>query len=114
MPASPTSERPGSMMISEMPGDRCHHRPGVTVDRGHVAAIMCRKSTADIDHSQLYIRLREQRKHARGAADRAVPLPEIGLLRADMERDAVGVEAKVASVAQQFDSHLGSAAEFAR
>ena len=75
---------------------------------------MRREAAADIDHAQVDVGLGEQREHLRGRADRAVPLVEIGLLRADMERHAIGVEPEIARLAQQLDRHLGRAAELAR
>ena len=75
---------------------------------------MRRKPSADIDHPQIDIGLGEQRKHARRGADGAVPLPEIGLLRADMKRHAIWVETEFSRSAQQPDCHLGGAAELAR
>ena len=39
---------------------------------------------------------------------------ELGLLRADMERDAIGVEAELLGMAQHVDGHLRHAAELAR
>src|ERR1700756_4134768 len=75
---------------------------------------MCGEPTADIDHAKLYIGLGERRKHVCNSADCPVPLSEISLLRADMEGNAVGVETKIASSTQEFDCHIGGAAEFAR
>src|SRR5262249_62340773 len=69
---------------------------------------------ADIDHAQLDIRLDEQRKHPCGTAYGAVPLTEIGLLRADMEGNAIGVETKIPGSTQELNGHLRSAAEFTR
>ncbi len=101
-------------MVAEMPGHRRHDRAGVAFDRRHLAGVMRRKPAADIDHAQIDIGLGEQREHARRSADGAVPLPQIGLLRADMERHAVRIEAEAARLPQEVDRHLGDAAEFAR
>ena len=47
-------------LVTEMPGDRRHHGPGIAIDRRHIAAIMRREPAADIHHTQLDIRLGEQ------------------------------------------------------
>ena len=44
-------------------------------------------------------------------AERTIPLLEVGLLAADMERDAVGIEPPVLGLAQQVLGHLRRAAE---
>src|SRR5262249_22300965 len=100
--------------IAEMLRHRRHHRGGVTLDAGYAVAIARREAAADIDHAELDLRLGEQREHPRRPPDRPVPLAEIGLLRADMEGDAVGIEPEEPGLAQQLDRHLGGAAELAR
>src|SRR6185437_15156636 len=100
--------------VAEMPGDRPHHRRAIARDAGHAAVVARGKAAADIDHAQGDVGLGEQREHARGAADGAVPLRQVGLLRADMEGDAIGLQTKVARLAQEIDGHLGRAAELAR
>ncbi len=101
-------------MVAEMSGDCRHDRAGIALDRRHLAGVVRRKPSTDIDHAQLDVGLGKQREHARGRPDGAVPLPEIGLLRADMERHAIGIETEFARSAQQLDCHLGGAAELAR
>src|ERR1051325_1707978 len=101
-------------IVAEMPGQRIGHRLGIARDPGDFTLVMRREAAADIDHAQVDIGLGERGEHARGGADRAVPLPEIGLLRADMERDPVWVEAEIARFAQQHDRHRRGAAELAR
>ena len=97
-----------------MSGDCRHDRPGIALDRRHLPGVMRRKPSADIDHPQIDIGLGEQRKHSRGVPDGAVPLPEIGLLRADMKRHAIWVKTEFSRSAQQPDCHLGSANALAR
>src|SRR5271169_6620019 len=97
-----------------MSGDCRHDRPGIALDRRYLSGVVRRKPSADIDHAQIDIGLGEQRKHARGGPDGAVPLPEIGLLGADMKRHAIWVETEFSRSAQQPDCHLWGAAELAR
>ena len=64
-PASPTSERPGSMMISGRSLPKCRVIAAITawaysLDARHLAAIMRRKAAADIDHAQIDVGLGEQ------------------------------------------------------
>ena len=54
------------------------------------------------------------REDALGVGERAIPGVEVGLLRADMEGDAIGVEAERLGMAQHVDGHRGHAAELAR
>src|SRR5439155_6402621 len=67
-----------------------------------------------IGHAQIATRVVESVEHLRDSANRTVPLSESGLLRADMERNAVRIKPGLASLAQQFDRHLGGAAELSR
>src|SRR5712671_1835722 len=87
-------------IVAEMPGQRRRHRLGVLLDSRDRAAVARRKAAADIDHAQVDVGFGEQGEHARGGADRAIPLAEVGLLRADVERDAVRIEAELASLPQ--------------
>src|SRR5215467_363134 len=97
-----------------MPRDRRHDGPSIVLYFRHFAAVVRWKAAADIDHAQIDVGLREGGEHPRRGADCALPLSEIGLLRADVKRDPVWVEPSRASFAQQFDCHLGCAAELAR
>src|ERR1044072_8489504 len=51
---------------------------------------------------------------ARRRGERAVPGMRIALLRADVERHAVGLEAALHGMLEHVDRHGGLAAEFAR
>src|SRR5262245_47279905 len=75
---------------------------------------MRREPTADIDHTQIDLGFGESRVDSRGGADRAVPLTECCLLRADMEGNPVWVEAKLTGSAQKSERHFGGATEFPR
>jgi hypothetical protein len=87
-------------VVAEMACDRRHHRLGIALHSRHLAAVMRREAAADIDHPQVDIGLGERREHPRRGAHRAVPLSEVGLLRADMERNAVRIEAGATGPAQ--------------
>ena len=101
-------------LVAEMMGQCRRHGPGIFRHVRHPAAIARWKAPADIDHAQIDVGFGEQAEHLRRGTDRAVPLRQIGLLRADMERDAVGIEAALTGLAQQRDRHLRRAAEFPR
>ena len=66
-PASPTSERPGSTMISGRWLPKCRVSASVTacavaLDRGDLAAIVRREAAADIDHAQVDVGPRRGRR----------------------------------------------------
>ena len=80
----------------------------------HVLEVAGREAAAHVDHLQHDALVGQRREHALGVGERAVPGVEVGLLRADMEGDAIGVEAERPGMAQHVDGHRGHAAELAR
>ena len=78
------------------------------VDLGAVAR---REAAAQVDHAEIDTLFGQREEHLRDLAQRLVPLLEVGLLAADMEGDAVGIEPPVLGLAQQVLGHLRRAAE---
>ena len=79
--------------------------------RADLGAIARREAAAQVDHAQVDALFGEREEHLRDLAQRLVPLLEVGLLAADMEGDAVGVEPPLLGLAQQVLGHLRRAAE---
>ena len=93
---------------------RAHDRLAVAHRRRHFVEIMRRKSAAEIDHLQLDARLLKAAEQRGRLGDRRIPLLRVGLLRADVKRDAVRLQAVIPGPAQQALGDLDLAAEFLR
>ena len=90
-------------------GQRLHMLFGA----GRILAVAGREAAADIHHAELHAGLVERREQHRRLAEGHVPLAHVALLRADMEREAVGLEAKPARLQHEVARHIDLAAEFA-
>ena len=101
-------------VVAEMLGHRTHDGHAEIVDRRHFGAVAHRIAAAEIDHAQLHPGLLQVGEQHGDAGNRAFIRRRAGLLAADMERDAIGVEAKAARLHHQVARHLQLAAELAR
>ena len=119
MPALPTMPRPGSMMVSGIWLPKCL-RSARKIDRpycttgGTSLRYLVGKSAAHVDHGQVDAALGAVAEHRRGHRQRAVPRLHLALLRADMERDAVRLQAQALGEVEHVDRHFRVAAELAR
>src|SRR6188472_3420128 len=113
MPALPTMPRPGSMMVSGIWLPKCL-RSARKIDRRYVLEVLGRESATHVDHGQVDPALGAVAEHGGGHRQRAVPRLHLALLRADMERDAVGLQAEALGEVEHVDRHFRIAAELAR
>ena len=89
-------------------------RAAVGLDRGHLLQILGREAAAEIDHGQIDPALGAGAENHRRRFQRVVPGLGAALLRADMERHAIGLEPAALGVLEHVDRHLRIAAEFSR
>src|SRR5436305_14462452 len=97
-----------------MLAQRAEDRLAVALQPGRLAQVFCRKATAEIDPRQRDAALGAAAENRRSRRQRAIPGLDIVLLRADMERDAVGHEPALVRLFQNIDRAGGFAAELAR
>ena len=99
--------------VAEMaPGGR-HQRLHMVFGVRPVLAGAGRKAAADIHHAELHARLVERGEQHGRLAEGHIPLAHVALLRADMEREAVGFEAEPPRLQHEVARHVDLAAEFA-
>ncbi len=89
-------------------------RTAVGFGRRNVAQVLGRETAAHVDHLQVDALLGKLHEDALGIGESRIPGIDLGHLRTDMERDAVGCEAELMGVDENVDGHLRHAAELAR
>ena len=100
-------------LVAEMLGQAPEDRLAVALHARHRLEVLGREAAAEIDHRQADAALRAFAEDRRRGAERPVPGLGVALLRADMERDAVGLQPLAVGVLQHVRGHLGHAAELA-
>ena len=107
------------MMVSGMRLPKCLRsalEDGVAVGfhRRHVLQVLGRETAAEVDHREVHAALAAFLEHGRRRREGTVPGMLVALLRADMERDAMRLQAELERVLEHVDRHGRLAAELAR
>src|SRR5512134_3255984 len=97
-----------------MPAQRAEDGLAVAFELRRLAQVLGREAAAEIDHREPDAALGAAAEDRRRRGKRAVPGFDVVLLRADMERDAVGHKAAAVRELQNVDRVVRLAAELAR
>src|SRR6266702_6642990 len=79
-------------LVAEMLAQRAEDRPAVLHDRRNLPEVFGRESATHVDHGEVDATLGTVTEYRRGHCQRAIPRLYLALLRADMERDSIGLE----------------------
>src|SRR5262249_13345404 len=100
--------------IAEVPAQRAEDRLAVGFELRGLAYIAGREAAAEIDHGEVDAALGAAAEDRGRGRERSVPGLDVVLLRADVERNAVGDEPVPVGELQDVGGELGLAAELAR
>jgi len=100
-------------VIAEMLRHGAHDGHAEIINARHFRAVAHRIAAAQIDHAELHARFLQIREQHRNARDRTFISRGLGLLAADMEGNAIGVETHIAGLQHQVARHFQFATEFA-
>ncbi|ENN87458.1 hypothetical protein RHSP_28371 [Rhizobium freirei PRF 81] len=101
-------------LVAEMGAQRRKDRLTIGFGRGNITQILGWETAAHVDHLQVDALFGERNEDALGIGKRIVPGVDLGHLRADVKRHAVGFQTQLMGVDEHVDSHLRNAAELAR
>ena len=79
--------------VAEVLAQRRGDRPPIGLHHRNLLQVLGREAAAEIDHAQADAALGQRAEDRGRGGERTVPGVRVGLLRADMEGDAIGVQA---------------------